>query len=95
MAHSYDRRADITSPVSVRDMAPLLQKMVELLEWHAKHGAMDDIVKEVIRFQQQLGSKGLRLRDPKAVAEDLLYKATDVTASIDVGKAKAVLKSYL
>jgi hypothetical protein len=55
----------------------------------------EQVAKVVIKHQPKFAAKGILIRDPSAVAEDLLYSVMKVEADYDMTAAKKVLDNYI
>lgn len=55
----------------------------------------NQVIKMVVRFARNLERRGIHIRDPKALAEDLLYMATVSVTWEDLNDVQEVLSRYV
>lgn len=80
----------------MRHLSQMVKGAHDIIVAHATDSKVQDqVFKMVLRFMRNLESRGIRLRDPKGLAEDLLYAASvDVTWK-DMNGLKDMLSSYV
>lgn len=85
---------------SLDDLGPLLDTFMDAIVKGVRDIVQPDVepvMKLIFYFQRNMGRYGLEgytLRDPKAMAEDILY-ATDINVKIRPDKLQRAIKPYI
>lgn len=81
-------------------LAGMMLDVAEVVKRYATSGintghCTEQVAKVIVRHQAKFSAKGISVRDPSAVAEDLLYSVIKVDADYDMDAAKKVLDNYI
>ena len=89
-------KKEAAGALSMRHLSEMLKGAHNIILTHAIDSKVEaQVVKMVLRFQRTLESRGIRLRDPKAFAQDLIYAATVTVTWKDMNGLRDMLSVYV